>query len=55
MWFTGYCQVHHGCNPLVYLVLDLTGLSDGAIIFVSDLAGGAKLQVRVSGGWENLH
>tara|TARA_B100000424_G_scaffold1463_1_gene1143 strand:+ start:1429 stop:3420 length:1992 start_codon:yes stop_codon:yes gene_type:complete len=33
----------------------LTGLSDGAIIFVSDLAGGPKLQVRVSGGWENLH
>ena len=33
----------------------LTGLSDGAIVFVSDLAGGAKLQVRVSGNWVNLH
>jgi len=33
----------------------LTGLSDGAIIFVSDLAGGAKLQVRVGSDWINLH
>ena len=33
----------------------LTGLSDGAIIFLSDLVGGPKLQVRVDGDWVNLH
>jgi len=33
----------------------LVGLSDGAMVFVTDLAGGAKLQVRVSNTWVSLH
>ncbi len=33
----------------------LVGLSDGAMVFVTDLAGGAKLQVRVSNNWVSLH
>jgi len=33
----------------------LVGLSDGAMVFVTDLAGGAKLQVRVGNTWVSLH
>ena len=33
----------------------LTGFTDGAIIFVTDFAGGPKLQVRVGSDWINLH
>ena len=33
----------------------LTGFTDGAIIFVTDLAGGPKLQVRVGSDWISLH
>tara|TARA_B100001093_G_scaffold168693_1_gene161345 strand:- start:3973 stop:5973 length:2001 start_codon:yes stop_codon:yes gene_type:complete len=33
----------------------LTGFTDGAIVFVTDFAGGPKLQVRVGSDWINLH
>ena len=33
----------------------LVGLSDGAMVFVTDLAGGAKLQVRIGNTWVSLH
>ena len=33
----------------------LQGLTDGAIVFVTNLGGGAKLQVRVGSSWVNLH
>ena len=33
----------------------LAGLTDGAMVFVTDLAGGAKLQVRVGSSWVSLH
>ena len=33
---------------------NLTGVTDGAFIFVTDLSNG-KLQVRANGAWVNLH